>query len=118
MREHATFPKAFPDMRQIKKISEFVMLVPPKIQSNLQYLCIPLDPKKRNPAGSSSSSSNSKSGTATRRAELLSKERKMPDLANVESRIKSDIAAATAKATRGERVKQQQQQKVQKIMAS
>ena len=46
---------------------------------------------------------------ATRRAELLSKDRKMPDLANVESKIKSDIAAATAKATRGERVKQQQQ---------
>ena len=34
----------------------------------------------------------------------------MPDLANVESKIKSDIAAATAKATRGERVQQQKQQ--------
>ena len=44
---------------------------------------------------------------ATRRAELLSKERKMPDIANVESKIKTDIAVATAKATRGERVKQQ-----------
>ena len=85
---------------------------------NAQYnfsTCLP-DPKKRHPAGVSSA--NSKGGMATRRAELLSKDRRMPDLSNVESRIKSDIAAATAKATRGERTAKQQQQKVGEIIVA
>ena len=42
----------------------------------------------------------------------------MPDLSNVESRIKSDIAAATAKATRGERTAKQQQQKVGEVIVA